>query len=446
MKELYAQQQYVIFFFICTIVGLHGFSQSSHRLHPCVTIAGTMRGAKTVCLDSPSVRVVRLAQRLLRIHSVTPHDNGCQNIVQQHLEKLGFQCEILHYHDVTNLWAVRRGGDGSSRLGKPLVVFAGHTDVVPTGPLEQWTHPPFDAVIQDGVLYGRGAVDMKGGIASFVTAAEEFVAKHPHHQGSIGVLLTSDEEGDAVHGTRLVVEELVKRGITIDMGIVGEPSSTNTTGDVVKVGRRGSLGGNLTIHGIQGHVAYPEHSKNPIHESLGALKDLVDMKWDNGTNDFGPTTFQITNIASGTGATNVVPGFKKVVFNFRFSPASTPESLQARVVQVLEQHKLVYDLHWEDVTFPYETERDSPLVQAAVASVRDVTGLKARTCTSGGTSDGRFLAAGGAKVVEIGLINRMIHKIDEHVHVEDLTVLTEIYENLLTRLLVHPSEKENQNK
>eukprot|EP00977_Amphora_coffeiformis_P016298 scaffold4990_cov176-Amphora_coffeaeformis.AAC.15 len=354
---------------------------------------------------------------------------------------MGFACETLQYHDVTNLWAVRHG-DGGKLFGKPLVVFAGHTDVVPTGPLEQWTYPPFDGVIHRGMLYGRGAVDMKGGIASFVTAVEEFVAKHPDHGGSIGVLLTSDEEGDAVHGTKLVVEELASRGITIDMGIVGEPSSTNTTGDVVKVGRRGSLGGNLTIHGIQGHVAYPEHSKNPIHESLGALKDLVDMKWDDGTTDFRPTTFQITNIASGTGATNVVPGFKKVVFNFRFSPASTPESLQARVAQVLTHHNLVYDLHWEDVTFPYETANDSSLVQAAVSSVRQVTGLESRTCTSGGTSDGRFLAAHGAKVVELGLVNKMIHKIDEAVPVTDMAVLTEIYENLLTRLLVHHQDAE----
>ena len=393
-------------------------------------------------MQPTATRALDLAQQLIRIPSITPHDNGCQTVVLRHLlEELGFACEILPYHDVTNLWAVRSGKANAACIVKPLVVFAGHTDVVPTGPVEHWTHPPFDGVVQRNILYGRGAVDMKGGIASFISALQDFLSQHVTYDGTIGVLLTSDEEGDAIHGTKMVVEELDRRGITIDMAIIGEPSSTNVTGDVVKVGRRGSLGGNLTIHGIQGHVAYPELSRNPIHESLGALKDLVDMQWDNGTQDFRPTTFQITNINSGTGATNVVPGFKKVVFNFRFSPASTPESIKERVEQVLRKHALVYDLNWEDVTYPYETNRDSPLVQAAVASVRKVSGITARTCTSGGTSDGRFLAAAGAQVVELGLINKMIHKIDEHVAVQDLEVLSKMYENLLQRLLLENHEE-----
>lgn len=362
-----------------------------------------------------------LARQLIKINSITPQDNGCQAIAQECLEKLGFVCETMQYEDVTNLWALRRGRAGKN--GKPLVVFAGHTDVVPPGPLDSWTFPPFDGVIHEEKLYGRGAVDMKGGIASWLVGLDAFVSQYPDHIGSIGVILTSDEEGDAVHGTKQVVEEIVRRGLKIDDAIVGEPSSTFTTGDVVKVGRRGSLGGVITIHGIQGHVAYPEHSRNPIHESLGALKELVDMEWDTGTADFRPTTFQITNMNSGTGATNVVPGFKKVVFNFRFSPASTPESIKARVEGVLRKHLLVYDLHWEDTTLPYETSKDSLLVQKAIESIKSVAGIDSKVCTSGGTSDGRFLAGVGANVIELGLINQMIHKIDEHVSISDLVVL-----------------------
>jgi len=371
----------------------------------------------------------RLAQELIRIESVTPNDNGCQAVVQKHLEQYGFACETMQYHDVTNLWAVR----GKKR---PLVVFAGHTDVVSPGPLDQWKHPPYEGVVEDGLLYGRGAVDMKGGIASWIVALERFVAAHPDHNGSIGVLLTSDEEGPAIHGTKEVVAELTRRGTVIDMGIVGEPSSKEATGDTVKVGRRGSLGGELTIIGIQGHVAYPHLSRNPIHESLGALRDLVDMEWDQGTKDFSPTTFQISNISAGTGENNVVPGFKKIVFNFRYSPASTEEQLKERVKAVLDKHGLDYELHWTDSSKGYETPRDSELVQKALASAHEVTGTDSTvTCTSGGTSDGRFISAAGAQVIELGPINKTIHKINEHVAVADLDLLADIYEHLLSRLL-----------
>jgi succinyl-diaminopimelate desuccinylase len=391
-------------------------------------------------MTTPTVRktsVVDLARDLIRRPSVTPNDSGCQDLIAERLERLGFVTETLKYHDVTNLWAIRHGAERSEKL----VVFAGHTDVVPAGPAEKWKHPPFEGTIENGILHGRGAVDMKGGLASFVVAAERFVTKYPHYRGSIGLLLTSDEEGEARWGTQEVISELMRRGVSIDMGIVGEPSSIEQLGDVVKVGRRGSLGGELVIHGIQGHVAYPHLAKNPLHESLGALKDLVDMHWDDGTEDFHPTTFQLSNVAGGTGATNVIPGHKVVHFNFRFSPASTVESLQIRVETILANHDLDYDIDWHEISHPYETPRDSELVQAAVASVKAVTGVQARTCTSGGTSDGRFLAAAGAQVVELGPINKTIHKIDEHVTIADLEKLTEIYEDLLQRLLYANDEE-----
>jgi succinyl-diaminopimelate desuccinylase len=385
--------------------------------------------------------VAALARELIRRPSVTPNDGGCQDFIAERIRKLGFQTETLKYHDVTNLWAIRHGlqtnKPGLPAAGK-LVVFAGHTDVVPAGPLDKWEHPPFEGVIdeQHGILHGRGAVDMKGGVASFVVAVERFVKEHPQYAGSIGFLLTSDEEGEAKWGTKEVISELQNRGVSIDMAIVGEPSSIDQLGDVVKVGRRGSLGGELIIHGIQGHVAYPHLAKNPLHESLGALKDLVDMHWDDGTEDFHPTTFQISNIAGGTGATNVIPGHKMVHFNFRFSPASTVEGLQKRVEAVLEKHELDYEIDWHEISLPYETLRDSELVQAAVASVKSVTGIQARSCTSGGTSDGRFLAAAGAQVVELGPINKTIHKVNEHVDLADLETLARIYEDLLARLLL----------
>ena len=386
---------------------------------------------------------VELARELIKRPSITPLDLGCQDLIANRLAKIGFTAEALPYHEVSNLWAIRPGcnkKDDRISYAEKMIVFLGHTDVVPAGPVEQWTHPPFDGAIvkQDGkhTMYGRGAVDMKGGLASFIVAIERFVQKNPKYHGSIGVLLTSDEEGDAEWGTQEVLNELVtRRGLHIDMCIVGEPSSLEAVGDVVKVGRRGSLGGKLTIQGIQGHVAYPQLARNPIHESLGALNDLVNEHWDDGTDDFSPTSFQISNIAGGTGARNIIPGLKTVHFNFRFSPASTVESLQKRVQVILEKHDLDFGIDWHDVSEPYETLRESELVLATLASVQEVTGVPARTCTSGGTSDGRFVAARGAQVVELGPINKTIHKIDEHVDIGELDTLVDIYENLLCRLL-----------
>jgi succinyl-diaminopimelate desuccinylase len=383
-------------------------------------------------------RLATLAKELIRIESVTPNDGGCQDILRKRLEKIGFICETMKFEDVTNLWAHR--GDRA-----PLIVFAGHTDVVPPGPKEEWQYPPFEGIIDDqGVLHGRGAVDMKGGIAAFIVALEDFLQLNPDHRGSIGIILTSDEEGPANFGTKLVVQELTRAGITIDMGIVGEPSSRDKVGDAIKIGRRGSLGGDLIIKGVQGHVAYPHLSVNPIHESLDCLRDLVDMKWDDGTDDFGPTTFQISNINSGTGQRNVIPGVKTIMFNFRFSPASTEESLRTRMTQILEKHSLNYEIVWHEASLPYETDESSYLVKEAIASVLEVTGYKGNLCTSGGTSDGRFLAAAGcSQVIELGLSHKTIHQVNEHVALKDLQVLTEIYVNLLERLLLQPSMEEN---
>lgn len=349
------------------------------NLRMSTTTAFTQEAARVV--SHSHSRVASLARQLIRIESITPNDGGCQAIVRNRLEKLGFICETMKFADVTNLWAHR----GDVFNSKPLIVFAGHTDVVPSGPTEEWEHPPFDGIIDDqNVLHGRGAVDMKGGIAAFVVALEDFLQLNPDHSGSIGIILTSDEEGPAKFGTKLVVQELTKAGIQIDMSIVGEPSSRDKVGDTIKIGRRGSVGGDLIIKGIQGHVAYPHQSLNPIHESLGALKDLVEMTWDNGTDDFGPTTFQISNINSGTGARNVIPGIKTTMFNFRYSPASTEESLRSRMEKILEKHSLNYEIDWHEACLPYETDRSSHLVEQALASVFEVTGAEGALCTSGG--------------------------------------------------------------
>lgn len=319
-----------------------------------------------------------------------------------------------------------------------LIAFLGHTDVVPAGPVEAWTVPPFDGKIVDDILYGRGAVDMKGGVAAYIVALERFLEEHPDAElpYSLGILLTSDEEGVARWGTREVLTTLKSRGTKIDMAIVGEPTSVTRVGDVMKVGRRGSVGGDLSIIGIQGHVAYPHLAKNPIHESLGALKEMVDEVWDDGTDDFPPTSFQISNIQSGTGALNVIPGFKKVHFNFRYSPATTDVKLKERIEQILKQHNLKYNLVWDETCYPYETT-GGELVEETIRRVVDTMKYTARPCTSGGTSDGRFLAKAypDAQIVELGLTNASIHKMDEHVSVEDLEHLTQIYERLLVRLL-----------
>lgn len=369
-----------------------------------------------------------LAQTLIARRSPTPFDNGCQEILIDRLEKIGFNIERIRCGEVDNLWA-RRG------TGAPLICFAGHTDVVPTGPLEKWESDPFDPVTRNGRLYGRGAADMKGSIAAFITAIEAFVAEHPDHNGSIALLITSDEEGIAVDGTVRVVEALKARNELIDYCIVGEPTSVNKLGDMIKNGRRGSLSGTLTVKGIQGHIAYPHLAKNPIHLAAPAIAELANTKWDEGNEYFPPTTWQISNINGGTGATNVIPGEVTILFNFRFSTASTVESLKTRVHEILDRHSLEYDLQWENSGKPYLTPRGS-LVDAASAAIRTVTGIEPELSTSGGTSDGRFIADICPQLVELGPRNATIHKINEYVEVADLEQLPQIYQLTMESLLL----------
>lgn len=369
-----------------------------------------------------------LAQALIACRSLTPFDKGCQEILIHRLEKIGFNIERMRCGEVDNLWA-RRG------TGAPLICFAGHTDVVPTGPLEKWNSDPFKPVIREGRLYGRGAADMKGSVAAFITAIEAFVADHPNHNGSIALLITSDEEGIAVDGTVKVVEALKARNELIDYCIVGEPTSVDNIGDMIKNGRRGSLSGTLTVKGIQGHIAYPHLAKNPIHLAAPAIAELANTKWDEGNEYFPPTTWQISNINGGTGATNVIPGEVTMLFNFRFSTASTTESLQVRVHEILDRHGLDYDLLWENSGKPYLTPRGS-LVDAVSGAIMAVAGIETQLSTSGGTSDGRFIADICPQVVEIGPRNATIHKINEYVEVEDLEKLPEIYRLTMENLLL----------
>ena len=370
-----------------------------------------------------------LAQALIACRSLTPFDNGCQEILINRLEKIGFNIERIRCGEVDNLWA-RRG------TSAPLVCFAGHTDVVPTGPLEKWDSDPFKPEIRDDRLYGRGAADMKGSVAAFITAIEAFVAEHPNHGGSIALLITSDEEGIAIDGTVKVVEALKARNESIDYCIVGEPTCVETLGDTIKNGRRGSLSGTLTVKGIQGHIAYPHLAKNPIHLAAPAIAELARTKWDEGNEYFPPTTWQISNINGGTGATNVIPGEVMMLFNFRFSTASTVESLKARVHEILDRRNIDYDLRWELSGKPYLTPRGN-LVEAISGAIKTVTGIEPQLSTSGGTSDGRFIADICPQVVEMGPRNATIHKINEYVEVKDLEQLPEIYrltlENLLPR-------------
>ena len=372
-------------------------------------------------------RVLEYTCELIRRASVTPEDAGCQQWMAEKLEALGFRCEHLRFGEVDNLWA-RRGDQG------PLLVFAGHTDVVPTGDEKKWSSPPFQPEIRDGMLYGRGAADMKGSIAAFMVAIEEFVDSHPEHSGSIGLLITADEEGPAVNGTIKVVEHLQQRNEHIDYCIVGEPSSTNVVGDVIKNGRRGSLGGVLRVKGVQGHVAYPHLADNPIHRVTPVLAELAAETWDNGNEFFPATSFQISNIHAGTGATNVIPGECEVVFNFRFSTEVTAAQLKARVEVMLAEHDLDYELDWNLSGQPFLTERGT-LVNAVVEAIRDITGRETELSTAGGTSDGRFIAPTGAQVVELGPINATIHKIDEHTPVAELDQLALIYQRPLQKLL-----------
>ena len=367
-----------------------------------------------------------LAIDLLTRRSYTPEDAGCQELMIARLEPLGFKIERMRFDNVDNFYA-RRGTSG------PLIVFAGHTDVVPSGPLEKWHTPPFEPTIKDGMLYARGAADMKTSLAAFITSIEEFVAEHPNHLGSIGLLITSDEEAAAINGTVKVVEVLKARGELIDYCIVGEPTSNKVVGDMIKNGRRGSLSGKLSVKGIQGHIAYPHLVKNPIHMVAPAIKDMVETVWDNGNEYFPPTSWQISNMNGGTGATNVVPGEVEILFNFRFSTASTEENLKQRVHAILDKHDLSYDLNWE-YSPPYITPRGN-LVEAISTAIETCYGVTPELSTTGGTSDGRFIADICKQVIEFGPLNATIHKLNECVGVADIEPLKETYKLTLTKLL-----------
>jgi succinyl-diaminopimelate desuccinylase len=370
---------------------------------------------------------LRLARELISRRSVTPEDGGCQELLAERLSRLGFAIEPVRRGEVTNLWA-RRGE------ARPLFCFLGHTDVVPTGPIEKWHSNPFMPTERDGKLFGRGAADMKTSIAAFVVAVEGFLARHPSPRGSIALLITSDEEGPAVDGTSKVVELLESRGERIDYCLVGEPTCVSRLGDTIKNGRRGSLCATLRVRGVQGHVAYPHLAKNPVHLAAPALTELAATEWDRGNEYFPPTTWQISNIHGGTGATNVIPGEVEILFNFRFSTASSPEGLKARVGSILDRHGLDYELDWSLSGTPYLTPRGK-LVEALSAAIRDVTGATPEVSTTGGTSDGRFIAELCPEVVEFGPVNASIHKLDEHVDLSAIESLREIYQGLLGRLL-----------
>jgi succinyl-diaminopimelate desuccinylase len=372
-------------------------------------------------------RTQLLTEELIALDSVTPHDKGCQQRLIELLAPLGFACETIESNGVTNLWA-RRG------TASPVFVFAGHTDVVPSGPVDQWSSQPFAPTVRDGKLYGRGASDMKASIAAMVVAAEEFTATHPGHAGSIAFLITSDEEGPAVDGTVVVCEMLEERGETLDYCLVGEPTSSHVLGDMIKNGRRGSLSGCLVVKGIQGHIAYPHLARNPIHQAAPALAELAAEVWDEGNEYFPPTSWQVSNIAAGTGATNVIPGQMKVDFNFRFSTASTAEGLQARVHAILDRHGLDYDLQWTLSGEPFLTPKGT-LSDAVCASIKQELGVATELSTTGGTSDGRFIARICPQVVEFGPLNASIHKIDEHIEVRYIDPLKNIYRRTLERLL-----------
>lgn len=371
---------------------------------------------------------LELAKDLISRSSVTPADAGCQQLLAERLGRLGFRAEHLRFGEVDNLW-LRRGDSG------PLFCFAGHTDVVPTGPESKWSHPPFSATVEDGMLHGRGAADMKGSIAAFVTACERFVEANPQHKGAIAFLITSDEEGPAQDGTVRVIETLEARGEKIDWCLVGEPTSTAKLGDVVKNGRRGSLNGRLTVKGVQGHVAYPHLAKNPVHQAAAALAELAAIEWDRGNEFFPPTSFQISNIHAGTGATNIIPGELEVVFNFRFSTEQTEAGLRDKVEGLLQRHGLDFEVEWSLSGNPFLTEGGA-LLEATREAIEAVCGYSPEINTAGGTSDGRFIAPTGAQVLELGPLNATIHKVNECVSVADLDTLSAAYEKILERLLL----------
>jgi succinyl-diaminopimelate desuccinylase len=370
---------------------------------------------------------LELAQALIARQSVSPTDGGCQALMIERLKASGFTVETLRFGAVDNFWA-KRGSGG------PVFCFAGHTDVVPSGPLEEWGTDPFEPVIKDGLLYGRGAADMKSGLAAMVTASEEFVDQYPQHRGTLAFLITSDEEGPSIDGTRRVVEVLRDRQEKIDWCLVGEPSSENTLGDTIKIGRRGSLSGRLTVHGIQGHIAYPQSADNPVHSLAPALAELTARVWDHGNAHFQPTTFQVSNISAGTGAPNVIPGELRARFNLRFSTEQTVESLKESVEEILRRHRVKYTLEWFISGLPFLTVPGS-LSQAAAQAVREQLQISPKLSTGGGTSDGRFIAPMGAQVIELGVINETIHKVNECVRVADIDALHRIYRRTLELLL-----------
>jgi succinyl-diaminopimelate desuccinylase len=372
-------------------------------------------------------QTLELTRNLIARRSVTPADEGCQEIMRERLAAAGFRIEPLRFGNVENFWA-KRGNGG------PVFCFAGHTDVVPTGPLEEWRTDPFVPSVQDGRLYGRGAADMKSGLAAMVTATEAFVAAHPSHKGSIAFLITSDEEGPSVDGTKRVVETLAARKERIDWCVVGEPSSETTVGDTIKVGRRGSFSGRLTVHGVQGHVAYPQFAENPVHTLAPALAELTSRVWDEGTEHFQPTSFQISNLNAGTGAPNVIPGELKARFNLRYSPVQTQQRLKETVEGILRKHGVRYTIEWYVSGEPFYTP-PGVLSDAVGSAIQAVTGARPKLSTGGGTSDGRFIAPLGAQVVELGVVNATIHKVNESVRVEEIDQLHRMYFNVLRNLL-----------
>ena len=374
--------------------------------------------------------VLALTQALISRPSITPDDLGCQQLLATQLSDAGFRCEHMRFGDVDNLWATH-GRDG------PVLVFLGHTDVVPPGPLEDWTSDPFEPVIRDGVLYGRGAADMKGSVAAFVVALKQFVTEHPDHAGTVALLLTSDEEGAAINGVRKVVETFKARGQRIDYCITGEPSSKNSLGDLLRVGRRGSLSAKLRVDGVQGHVAYPEKADNPIHRALPALAALSSKVWDDGYESFPPTSLQITDTHAGNGANNVIPGQLDVLFNLRYNPNWTAEQLQSECEKILNAHLVRFDIHWHQSGAPFYTP-EGPLRVACREVLTTFTGQPPEESTGGGTSDARFIAPMGAHCVEIGPVNASIHKVDENVLVSDLNKLPTIFVSLMQKLLVKP--------
>lgn len=366
---------------------------------------------------------LELVQKLININSVTPNDNGCQEILISYLKQMGFNIEKLPSANVKNFWA-RRGDSG------PLFVFSGHTDVVPPGAENKWKTPPFTATVQNGYLYGRGAADMKSALAAMIISCKRFLNRFPNHKGSIGFLITSDEEGDATDGTVKVVEYLTKQNIKIDWCLIGEASSNQQLGDGIKVGRRGSLHGELQVIGKQGHIAYPQLADNPIHRSLKALDELTKIQWDSGNEYFPPTSLQIYNINADTGASNIIPGSLTAKFNFRFSPSNTVEQLIERVHQIFDNHQLHYKIHWHVTGHPF-LSKGGKLTEACIKSIRDICRLETKPNTAGGTSDGRFIATMGCEVVELGAVSESIHQVNEHIKLDDLEKLTALYEKIL---------------